>query len=133
VPAPLLDTPSRCPYNFIAWRKRMRFFIIAAFFLVLTFSFSQSARLEEYTLTAAQKHFTAIIRGLPGVTAAEWKSPVSFWVKASSKAVGSPPRPQAAKQLADILVQRGRTALRQPFCVHIYQESANELAKSCMY
>jgi hypothetical protein len=111
----------------------MRFFIIAVFFSFLTFSFSQSAAPEEYALTAAQKHFTAIIKGLPGVTAVEWRSPVSFWVKASSKAVGSPPKPQAAKQLADILVQRGRTALRQPFCVHIYQESANELAKSCMY
>lgn len=111
----------------------MRFFIIAVFLLVLIFSFSQSARLEEYSLTAAQKHFTAIIKGLPGVSAAEWRTPVSFWVKASSKAVGSPPKPQAAQQLADILVQRGRTALRQPFCVHIYQDSSNELARSCVY
>lgn len=111
----------------------MRLFINAVFLLVLTLSFSQSAPPQEYALTAAQKHFTAIIKGLPGVTAVEWRSPISFWVKASSKAVGSPPKPQAAKQLADILVLRGRTALRQPFCVHIYEESANELAKSCVY
>jgi hypothetical protein len=111
----------------------MRLFIIAVFFSFLTLSFSRSADSEEYALTAAQKHFAAIVKGLPGVTGVEWRSPVSFWVKASSKAVGSPPKPQAAKQLADILVQRGRTALRQPFCVHIYQEGANELAKSCMY
>ncbi len=111
----------------------MRFFIITVFLLVLIFSFSQSARLEEYSLTAAQKHFTAIIKGLPGVTAADWRTPVSFWVKASSKAVGSPPKPQAAQQLADILVQRGRTALRQPFCVHIYQDTSKELARSCVY
>jgi hypothetical protein len=112
----------------------MRLFMIAILFVSLIyFGVIQNSNAEEYGLTAAQKHFTAIIKGLPGVTGAEWRSPVSFWVKASSKAVGSPPKPQAAKQLADILVQRGRTALRQPFCVHIYQNSANELAKSCVY
>lgn len=112
----------------------MRFFIISILFVYLIFfGFTQNSNAEEYGLTAGQKHFTAIVKGLPGVTSAEWRSPVSFWVKASSKAVGSPPKPQAAKQLADILVQRGRPALRQPFCVHIYQEGANELAKSCVY
>jgi len=112
----------------------MRIFITTVFFVSLIyFGFTQNSTGEEYGLTAGQKHFTAIVKGLPGVTGAEWKSPVSFWVKASSKAVGSPPKPQAAKQLADILVQRGRTALRQPFCVHIYQDGANELAKSCVF
>ncbi len=111
----------------------MRFLISAIFFVALIFSLSQTSMGEEYALTAAQKHFTAIIKGLPGVTGVEWKSPISFWVKASAKTVGSPPKPQAAKQLADILAARGRTALRQPLCVHIYEGSNNELAKSCVY
>ena len=87
----------------------------------------------EYDLTPSQKHFTAIIKSLPGVLSVDWNSPVSLWVKASSKAVGSPPDPQVAKTLADILAERGRTALRQPFCVHIYQKQDNELARSCVF
>ena len=88
---------------------------------------------SEYDLTASQKHFTAIIKSLPGVLSADWDSPISLWVKTSSKAVGSPPNPQVAKQLADILAERGRTAMRQPFCVHIYQKKDNELARSCVF
>ena len=103
-----------------------------AFILTLGFSFLDSYALE-YDLTPPQKHFTAIIKSLPGVLSAEWDSPISLWVKASSKAVGSPANPQVAKQLADILAERGRTALRQPFCVHIYQKKDNELARSCVF
>ncbi len=101
--------------------------------LVLTLGFSSYSILAEYELTPSQKHFTAIVKGLPGVTSAQWKSPISLWVQASSKAVGSPPNAKKAKQLADILADRGRTALRQPFCVHIYQGAANDLARSCVY
>ncbi|HZX15053.1 MAG TPA: hypothetical protein VFF49_11715 [Thermodesulfobacteriota bacterium] len=111
----------------------MRFFISVIFFAVLIFGFSRYAILEEYDLTASQKHFTAIVRGLPGITSAQWKTPISLWAQVSSKAVGSPPNSAKAQQLADILAERGRTALRQPFCVHIYQGSANELARSCVY
>ena len=103
-----------------------------AFILTFGFLFLDSYALE-YDLTPSQKHFTAIIKSLPGVLSAEWDSPISLWVKASSKAVGSPTNPQVAKQLADILAERGRTALRQPFCVHIYQKKDNELARSCVY
>ena len=110
------------------------FFVSVFFSIAFTFSFSQNpAFSEEYSLTPAQKHFTAIIKSLPGVTSVEWKSPVSLWVKASAQAVGSPPKPQVAQQLADILAERGRPALRQPFCIHIYGENTNELAKSCVY
>lgn len=87
----------------------------------------------EYAQTASQKHFTSIILSLPNVISADWDSPISLWVKASSKAIGSPPNPQMAKQLADVLAARGRTALRQPFCVHIYQTKEIELASSCVY
>jgi len=111
----------------------MRFFISVIFFAILIFGFSRYAILEEYDLTASQKHFTAIVRGLPGITSAQWKTPISLWAQVSSKAVGSPPNSAKAQQLADILAERGRTALRQPFCVHIYQGSANELARSCVY
>lgn len=104
------------------------------FALVLAAGFnSLYASGAEYGQTASQKHFTSIIMSLPGVMSAEWDSPISLWVKTSSKAVGSPPNPQVAKQLADILAERGRTALRQPFCVHIYQNKENELASSCVY
>jgi hypothetical protein len=110
-------------------RLPLYLFVISAFI----FGFSKYAILAEYELTPAQKHFTAIIKGLPGVTNAQWKSPISLWVQASAKAVGSPPNSAKAKQLADILADRGRTALRQPFCIHIYQGSTNDLARSCVY
>jgi hypothetical protein len=105
-------------------------------FLTLIFAVGFSTIVSfgtEYAKTASQKHFTSIIMSLPGVISADWDSPISLWVKTSSKAVGSPPNPQKAKQLADILADRGRTALRQPFCVHIYQKKESELASSCVY
>jgi len=106
--------------------------LLLIFSLLSGFLFVESYG-SEYDLTPPQKHFTAIIKSLPGVLSADWDSPISLWVKTSSKAVGSPPNPQVAKQLADILAERGRTALRQPFCVHIYQKQDNELARSCVF
>jgi len=87
----------------------------------------------EYSLTPAQKHFTSILRGLPGILNITWESPVSLWIKTSSKAIGSPPNKQKAEELSKILAERGRTALRQPLCVHIYQIKGKELAKSCVF
>lgn len=111
---------------------KVRLTIFLALIFAAGFSTLSSFGME-YSQTASQKHFTSIIMSLPGVLSAEWDSPISLWVKTSSKAVGSPPSPQKAKQLADILADRGRTALRQPFCVHIYQNKESELASSCVY
>ena len=111
---------------------KIRLTIVLALIFATAFS-TLSSFGKEYSQTASQKHFTSIIMSLPGVISAEWDSPISLWVKTSSKAVGSPPNPQKAKQLADILADRGRTALRQPFCVHIYQKKESELASSCVY
>ena len=102
-------------------------------FMFLLFIVGISAHADEYAPTAAQKHFTAIVKGLPGVVSTEWESPVSLWVKASSKAVGSPPKAQQAQQLSNMLAERGRTALMQPFCVYIYQTKDNPLARTCVY
>ena len=111
---------------------KIRFTIFLALIFAIGFSTLFSFG-TEYGETASQKHFTSIIKSLPGVISADWDSPISLWVKTSSKAVGSPPNAQKAKQLADILADRGRTALRQPFCVHIYQKKESELASSCVY
>ncbi|MGB7292581.1 MAG: hypothetical protein WBD99_10455 [Thermodesulfobacteriota bacterium] len=111
---------------------KIRLIIVLALIFATGFSTLSSFGME-YSQTPSQKHFTSIIMSLPGVISAEWDSPISLWVKTSSKAVGSPPNPQKAKQLADILADRGRTALRQPFCVHIYQKKESELASSCVY
>lgn len=108
----------------------MRFFIPILVFVLCSLG---TAYAEEYAPTPAQKHFTAIVKGLPGVVSADWVSPISLWVKASAKAVGSPPKASVAKQLSDMLAERGRTALMQPFCVHLYQEKDSELARSCVY
>ena len=87
-----------------------------------------------FPLTPAQKHFTAIVRGLPGVVHTEWRTPVSLYVGASPAAVGSPPNKRLARTLAETLAERGRTALRQPFCVHIVKgRGGRTLAKSCVY
>ncbi len=112
---------------------KIRLTIIFLVIMFVTSLSTFSSFSKEYAQTASQKHFTSIIKSLPGVISAEWDSPISLWVKTSSKAVGSPPNPQKAKQLADILADRGRTALRQPFCVHIYQKKDAELASSCVY
>jgi len=89
---------------------------------------------RDFPLTPAQKHFTAIVRGLPGVVRTEWRSPVSLYVSASAVAVGSPPDKRLAHTLAETLAERGRTALRQPFCVHIVGgRDGRALAKSCVY
>ena len=111
---------------------KIRFSIFLALIFATVFSTHLSFG-TEYAETASQKHFTSIIMSLPGVMSADWHSPISLWVKTSSKAVGSPPSAAKAKQLADILADRGRTALRQPFCVHIYQKKESELASSCVY
>ena len=94
---------------------------------------SYSYAVNYFPLTASQKHFTAIVRDLPGVVSVKWETPVSFWVKVSSKSVGSPPNRKKANTLAEILAERGRTALYQPFCVHIYQSKKNELGNHCVY
>lgn len=88
---------------------------------------------SEFELTASQKHFTSIVRGLPGIAGTEWRSPVSLYVKATSRAVGSPVNPALVKALADTLAERGRTAMGQPFCIHIYRGDDAELARSCVY
>jgi hypothetical protein len=111
---------------------KIRLTIVLALIFATGFSTQRSFG-TEYSQTASQKHFTSIIMSLPGVISAKWDSPISLWVKTSSKAVGSPPNSQKAKRLADILAERGRTALRQPFCVHIYQKKESELASSCVY
>ena len=113
----------------------MRVLAVFTFALtVLSLSFNTLNSLaNEYAPTASQKHFTAIVKGLPGVVSTEWESPISLWVKASAKAVGSPPNKEKAKVLSDMLADRGRTALVQPFCVHIYQTKDKELSRSCVY
>ena len=112
--------------------KFARLFLISH--LILFFSLTGSLSAEQYfPLTASQKHFTSIIKQLPGVVTTDWKTPVSLWVKVSSKAVGSPPDSEKADSLARILADRGRTALYQPFCVHIYQRAEKELGSQCVY
>lgn len=102
--------------------------------LVMLFMLSGSLKAEQYfPMTASQKHFTSIISQLPGVVNTDWKTPVSLWVKVSSKAVGSPPSADKADKLAGILADRGRTALHQPFCVHIYQVRDKELGSQCVH
>ena len=108
--------------------------LLVVFFILIGLSFNLEAATNKYfPPTASQKHFTAIVNGLPGVVRAEWRSPVSLWVKVSSKAVGSPPNQAKAQGLANILADRGRTALFQPFCVHIYMKKGQELSKDCVY
>ena len=112
----------------------MNKFLSVTIFLMLVFGFSVNSYSSQYfPPTASQKHFTAIVNGLPGVVNASWDSPVSLWVKVSSKAVGSPPNQAKADTLAGILADRGRTALFQPFCVHIYQKRDNVLGSKCNY
>lgn len=118
-------------------RQRIRqnkcIYFLVGIFIILSYSSANSYSADDYSLTPAQKHFTSIISGLPGIVSVSWESPVSLWIKVSSRAVGSPPDPKKASDLARTLSDRGMTALRQPLCIHIYQNKKNELAKSCVY
>lgn len=111
-----------------------KFGISLILFIVISLFISSVSYADQYfPPTPSQKHFTAIVNGLPGVVNADWRTPISMWVKVSSKAVGSPPDSQKAYTLAHILAERGRTALYQPFCVHIYTGSNNEIGSDCVY
>lgn len=102
--------------------------------LILFFSLSLPALAENYfPLTPSQKHFTAIVKGLPGVVSAEWKTPVSLYVGVNNKAIGSDGNTEKANTLAGILAERGRTAMFQPYCVHIFQKSGEVLGRDCVY
>ena len=111
--------------------KISKFIVIALIgaFTTASLSFAE----EFFPPTASQEHFTHVVNGLPGVVNINWKSPVSMWVKVSSKAVGYPPSPDKASRLANILAERGRTALYQPFCVHIYVKSDDVIGRDCVF
>lgn len=96
--------------------------ISAGFLTVDSFALSQY-----YPLTASQNHFTHIISQLKTFRSVEWESPVSMWVQIPSSQSGR------AAELADTIEDRGRSALFQPFCVHIYATKGTELARSCVY
>ena len=109
-------------------------FLVIVQLIFLLYAFADKANAaDEYSLTPAQKHFTSILRGLPGILSVTWETPISLWIKTSSRAVGSPPNAVKAQSLAKTLAERGKTALRQPLCVHIYQIRNKELAKSCVF
>lgn len=96
--------------------------ILAGLFTMDSFALSQY-----YPLTASQKHFTHIIEQLRTFRTVEWESPVSMWVKIPSSQSGR------AAELANTIEDRARTALFQPFCVHIYTTKGKALARSCVY
>ncbi|MGH7885921.1 MAG: hypothetical protein ACRENO_09530 [Thermodesulfobacteriota bacterium] len=106
---------------------------IMSFLLIFSFFSLNSKASEYFPMTPSQKHFTAIVQGLPGVVSAEWKTPVSLWVKVNNKAIGSDGNTEKAATLADILAERGRTAMFQPYCVHIYQTPDKVLGRDCVY
>ncbi len=80
-----------------------------------------------YTLTASQKHFTAINSQLRNFRSVEWVSPVSMWVQIPSS------QKSRAPELANTIEDRARDALKQPVCVHIYVKKGQSLSRSCVY
>ncbi|NIP38103.1 MAG: hypothetical protein GWO07_03690 [Candidatus Dadabacteria bacterium] len=119
--------------NEIKMKRNLTVLIAVQFIFCLHILADKAGAADEYSLTPAQKHFTSILRGLPGILSVSWESPVSLWIRTSSRAVGSPPNTEKAQNLAKTLAERGKTALRQPLCVHIYQKKSKELAKSCVF
>ncbi len=125
-----------CFLRFIRRIMRMKRLFVTVFLSVVfvtAFLAGVSHAKRYFPLTPSQKHFTAIVKQLPGVTKTEWKTPISLWVTVSSKALGSPPSKKKASTLASILADRGKTALYQPFCVHIYHKHKGELGSECVY
>lgn len=106
--------------------------LIAVFIVFTSLTFNSFA-VDYFPLTPSQKHFTAIVKGLPGVVAADWKTPVSLYVKVNKKAIDSDGNVEKAKTLAGILAERGRTAMFQPYCVHIFQNQGQILGRDCVY
>lgn len=119
--------------NEIKIKQNLTVLIIVQFIFCFHILADKAGAADEFSLTASQKHFTSILRGLPGIMSVSWESPVSLWIRTSSQAVGSPPNIKKAQNLAKTLAERGKTAMRQPLCVHIYQTKSKELAKSCVF
>ena len=91
------------------------------------FTVSSHALSTYYPLTASQNHFTHIIEQLKTFRKVEWESPISMWVQIPSS------QQSRASELAETIMDRGRDALMQPFCVHIYVKSGQSLARSCVF
>lgn len=106
--------------------------ITALLLFITSLSFPAFAK-DYFPLTPSQKHFTAIVKGLPGVVSANWETPISLYVNVNSKAIGNSGNTEKAKTLAGILAERGRTAMFQPYCVHIYQKPGEILGRDCVY
>ena len=119
--------------NEVKMKPYISVLVIVQLIFMLQLFVDKARAADEYSLTPAQKHFTSILRGLPGILSVTWETPISLWIKTSSRAVGSPPSIKKAQSLAKTLAERGKTALRQPLCVHIYQKRNKELAKSCVF
>jgi len=94
---------------------------------VALFTPSSIALNKYYKLTPAQKHFTAIIVQLKTFRSVNWSSPTSMWVQIPSS------QSARATDLAEVIEDRARDALKQPFCVHIYVKKGQSLAASCVY
>lgn len=119
--------------NEIKIKRIVNLLIVLQFVIFMQIFVSKSNAADEFSLTPSQKHFTSIVRGLPGIISVTWDSPISMWMKVSSRAVGSPASVDRAQKLAKTMADRGKSALRQPLCVHIYQTKSKELAKSCVF
>lgn len=98
----------------------------AAMFLTL-FTMNSHALSQYYPLTASQNHFTHIIAQLKTFRKVDWESPISMWVQVPSS------QQSRAAELAETIMDRGRDALMQPFCVHIYVKPGQSLARACVF
>ena len=119
--------------NEVKMKPYISLLVIVQLIFMLQVFVDKARAAAAYSLPPAQKHFTSILRGLPGILSVNWETPISLWIKTSSRAVGSPPNIKKAQSLAKTFAERGKTALRQPLCVHIYQKRNKELAKSCVF
>lgn len=101
--------------------------LLYIFTIILVTALSQiSFGQQGFDVSQAQYSFAIQIKNtIPGVIAAEWKSPFDLWVEADGVDQA------AARNIALDVIFAGKELLQQSFCVHVHNGDFIQIASQC--
>lgn len=101
--------------------------LLYVFPIILVTALSQvSFGQQGFDVSQAQYSFAIQIKNtIPGVIAAEWKSPFDLWVEADGVDQA------AARNIALDVIFAGKELLQQSFCVHVHNGDFIQIASQC--
>jgi len=101
--------------------------LLYVFPIILVTALSQvSFGQQGFDVSQAQYSFAIQIKNtIPGVIAAEWKSPFDLWVEAGGVDQA------AARNIALDVIFAGKELLQQSFCVHVHNGDFIQIAFQC--